>query len=95
MVLALLIALARNQEGFDTATKPTSTLHPSIHSIYYINLDKREDRKQDFLDNFSTDDPRLIRISAHYYPSNGAAGCLMSHITALSRAYNESPGEKF
>ena len=94
LVLVILIAFARRHEGFDTeASKPTSTLHPTIESIYYINLDNREDRKQEFLDNFPTDDPRLIRISAHYYPSNGAVGCLMSHITALSRAYNESPGE--
>jgi len=93
VVLALLIAFARNQEGFDAATKPTSTLHPTIESIYYINLDRREDRKQEFLDNFPADDPRIVRIPAHYYPSNGAVGCLMSHITALSRAYNESPGE--
>jgi len=77
-------------EGFDDR-RPAIDSH--IDSIYYINLNKREDRKKEFLDNFpSVDESRIIRVAAHEYPENGAVGCLMSHVTALSRALDD-PGE--
>ena len=78
-------------EGFDNTRKPLDT---TIDAIYYINLNKRNDRKEQYLDNFNEkDEPRIHRIAAHYYPDNGAVGCLMSHITALNRAYQENLGE--
>ena len=65
-----------------------------IDAIYYINLEKREDRKQEFLDNFSeVDENRIVRVNAHYYPDNGAVGCLMSHINALNVALKDGRGE--
>ena len=68
--------------------------HTNIDAIYYINLNKRDDRNSEFLDNFNeVDESKLIRVPAHYYPENGAVGCLMSHITALNRAYNDNHGE--
>ena len=77
-------------EGFDDR-RPAIDSH--IDSIYYINLNKREDRKKEFLDNFpSVDESRIIRVAAHEYPENGAVGCLMSHVTTLSRALDD-PGE--
>lgn len=79
-----------NREGFDNS-RPS--IFPFIDSIYYINLEKRQDRKNEFLDNFpSVDENRIFRVSAHYYPDNGAVGCLMSHITALNMALNNSVG---
>jgi len=78
-------------EGFDKTRKPLDT---KIDAIYYINLNKRKDRKKEYLDNFNEkDEPRIHRIAAHYYPDNGDVGCLMSHITALNQAYNENLGE--
>jgi GR25 family glycosyltransferase involved in LPS biosynthesis len=75
-------------EGFDDSRAP---IHPSIHTIYYINLQKRKDREEQFLNNFSTkDQQKIIRINGHYYPENGAVGCLMSHISALNRALNDA-----
>ena len=79
------------KEGFDDS-------HPSvskkIDAIYYINLNKRTDRNQEFLDNFNqADDIRIIKVSGHHYPDNGAAGRLMSHITALSKALSDDLGE--
>ena len=77
-------------EGFDDRRPPIDS---HIDSIYYINLNKREDRKKEFLDNFPTvDESRIYRVTGHEYPENGAVGCLMSHVTALSRAL-EDPGE--
>jgi glycosyl transferase family 25 len=87
---SLLFIFSRRVEGFDDSRKPIDS---HIDSIYYINLNKREDRKKEFLDNFpSVDESRIFRVTAHEYPENGAVGCLMSHVTALSRAL-EDPGE--
>jgi len=87
---SLLFIFYRRIEGFDDSRKPIDS---HIDSIYYINLNKREDRKKEFLDNFpSVDESRIFRVTAHEYPENGAVGCLMSHVTALSRAL-EDPGE--
>jgi hypothetical protein len=79
------------KEGFDDSRPP---LNKIIDTIYYINLNKREDRKKEFLDNFPTvDEDRIIRVAGHDYPENGAAGCLMSHVTALNRALEEDNGD--
>jgi len=83
--------ITKKIEGFNDKTAP---LNQTIDVIYYINLNKREDRKNEFLDNFhSVDESRIIHIPAHYYPENGAVGCLMSHITALSRALEDNNGD--
>ena len=75
------------KEGFDDKRNPISS---HIDAIYYINLKKRKDRNQEFLDNFpEVDQSKIHRVKAHYYPENGAVGCLMSHITALSMALND------
>jgi len=80
-----------DKEGF---TDKNDSINQKIDSIYYINLKTRDDRKQQFLDNFpSVDESRIVRIEGHYYPENGAVGCLMSHVTALSRALEENSGE--
>ena len=80
-----------NIETFNN-TRPAIT--QKIDAIYYINLKKREDRNQEFLDNFpSIDESKITRINGHYYPENGAVGCLMSHINALNKALQNNKGE--
>ena len=84
LYLSQRFILSKGVEGFDDGRKPIDS---NIDAIYYINLNKREDRKKEFLDNFpAVDESRIIRVTAHEYPENGAVGCLMSHVTALSRA---------
>lgn len=79
-------------ENFDNSR---SEINKNIKSIYYINLEKREDRKKEFLDNFNPNDKsKIIRIRGHYYPENGAVGCLMSHINALNQALNDNMNNK-
>lgn len=90
LYLSQRVFFSKRVERFDDR-RPAIDSH--IDSIYYINLNKREDRKKEFLDNFpSVDESRIFRVTAHEYPENGAVGCLMSHVTALSRAL-EDPGE--
>ena len=55
----------------------------------YINLEKRNDRKLDFLSNFQdydTESNIIERIDAVDTPENGRIGCLKSHIKALKYA---------
>ena len=90
LYLSQRFIFSRGLEGFDDRRPPMDS---HIDSIYYINLNKRGDRKKEFLDNFpAVDESRIHRVVAHEYPENGAVGCLMSHVTALSRAL-EDPGE--
>jgi len=81
----------REEEPFDNSRE---SLHKNIDAVYYINLSNRKDRQKEFLDNFSEKDAnRIKRIQAHYYPENGAVGCLMSHISALNIAEKDNLGE--
>jgi len=78
-------------ENFDNNRPAISN---KIDAIYYINLEKRSDRKDEFLDNYNeVDETRIVRIKAHYYPENGAVGCLMSHVNALNVALKDKRGE--
>ncbi len=86
LILVLYAFFFSQKEGFDN-NRPSISY---IDAIYYINLEKRKDRNQEFLDNFpEVDQSKIHRVKAHYYPENGAVGCLMSHITALSMALND------
>lgn len=58
-----------------------------VDVIFYINLEKRADRKEHFLQEmkkFCVDESKIIRIDA-IYNKNGALGCTKSHIKALEQ----------
>lgn len=101
LFLLVILLISVFFTGFTGSRFPIETfdnkrpvINKGIDAIYYINLDKREDRKKEFLDNFNQiDENRIVRIQAHYYPENGAVGCLMSHITALNKALEDGVGE--
>jgi len=57
-----------------------------IDVIYYINLDKRIDRNNEFLEEMKKAEipsNKIIRIPAVYKPKQGDLGCSMSHIKTL------------
>jgi GR25 family glycosyltransferase involved in LPS biosynthesis len=57
-----------------------------IDCVYYINLDHRIDRKEQFLEQmkaYDISDSKLHRIPAIYTKGFGALGCAHSHIKAL------------
>jgi GR25 family glycosyltransferase involved in LPS biosynthesis len=59
-----------------------------IEHIFYINLDKREDRKQEIeteLSNYNLSE-QAERIPAILTPGQGILGCTMSHLHALQLA---------
>ena len=61
-------------------------------NIYFINLDKRTDRKDDFLKQFKTvkySKNNIIRVQAIEHNIN-TLGCLSSHIKALKMALKDS-----
>ena len=64
-----------------------------IDVIYYINLDNRQDRKAEFLENMKLANVPLDiieRIPAVYKPKQGDLGCTLSHIFTISK-FLESP----
>ena len=74
-------------ENFDNAR---DKFFEKIDRIYYINLEHRNDRKDEFLSNFSPEDEAKIRrVDAVYTKEKGAIGCLKSHIKALEMAVSE------
>lgn len=57
-----------------------------LDTIYYINLDHREDRNREFLECMSDLDvpvEKIQRISAIYNRDMGILGCVKSHIKAI------------
>ena len=57
---------------------------PKPPHIYYINLDKRQDRNQEFLGEMARMNiVNFTRIPATHMPKQGALGCSLSHIKAL------------
>lgn len=59
-----------------------------IDKIFYINLDKREDRKTEIdneLKNYGLYD-KVERIAAVHTPGQGILGCTMSHLHAIKLA---------
>jgi GR25 family glycosyltransferase involved in LPS biosynthesis len=66
----------------------------NINKIFYINLDKREDRKHEIESELRTYDlfDNAERIQAIETPGQGILGCTMSHLNAIKlakeRCYN-------
>ena len=60
----------------------------NINKIFYINLDKREDRKEEIEAELRTYDLFNIseRIQAIETPGQGILGCTMSHLNAIKLA---------
>ena len=60
----------------------------NIDKIFYINLDKRDDRKAEIETELRLYGLTTLseRISAIYTPSRGILGCTMSHLNAIKLA---------
>uniref|UniRef100_A0A6C0EN05 Glycosyltransferase n=1 Tax=viral metagenome TaxID=1070528 RepID=A0A6C0EN05_9ZZZZ len=60
--------------------------HDSVDVIYYINLDHRDDRRQEILDELhrmDVPDAKIVRIPGHNKPGQGDWGCSLSHVEAV------------
>jgi len=77
-----IIKNATRKEGLD---KPW---HEYVDVIYYINLDSREDRKTEFLEEMrrmQVPDEKVVRISAVSKPGQGDWGCSLSHLFTMEQ----------
>jgi hypothetical protein len=77
-------SFANDSSDSDDSSSPP--LEHDIDVVYYINLDHRTDRKNEFLReieklNFPKD--KIKRISAVYMKDRGHLGCSKSHILAM------------
>ena len=62
--------------------------HEYVDAIYYINLDSREDRKTEFLEEMKkmgVPDEKVVRISAVNKPGQGDWGCSLSHLFTIQQ----------
>ena len=62
--------------------------HEYVDVIYFINLDSREDRKTEFLEEMrrmQVPDEKIVRISAVNKPGQGDWGCSLSHVVTISQ----------
>lgn len=55
-------------------------------AVYYINLEKRKDRKDKIIDTLLKLELKAKREQGFYIPKNGYAGCSLSHLSILSKA---------
>lgn len=83
----------------NTSNTSSNTSHPKITKenmaspsnidvVYYVNLDKRTDRKAELLGELAKIDypeDRIERISAVYDKDRGHLGCSKSHIQAIEK----------
>lgn len=90
-ILILFYVATPKKEGF--TKNNAKTLDEAIDVIYYINLDHRTDRREQFLEEMKLlqiPETKLVRISAVYEKSRGDLGCSKSHIKTL-QLFLESP----
>jgi GR25 family glycosyltransferase involved in LPS biosynthesis len=90
IVLVIVIAIFLGFRYFKSTLFDGFDLDHPINTqnivIYYINLDHREDRKQQFLEQMEKagiDPNKITRISAVYKKKEGDIGCSMSHVKTM------------
>ena len=67
--------------------------HEYVDVIYYINLDSREDRKTEFLDEMKrmrVPSEKIVRIPAVNKPGQGDWGCSLSHLITIQQFVDSS-----
>jgi len=57
-----------------------------MHHVFYINLDKRQDRREQIESELAKYNIKAERIQAIHTPEQGILGCTMSHLLALKMA---------
>ena len=84
LIISILILILSNQiDMFD------NKWNNMIDGIVYINLEKREDRKNlilEELNKLEVDINKVNKVAGIYIPKNGHKGCVQSHILALNIA---------
>lgn len=84
-MVAVCIRHGVQREHFRSAEGPDAAFG-MIDVAYYINLDRRSDRKAEFLDGMRAvgfPEAKLVRVAAVDMPGRGDLGCSRSHIKAL------------
>ena len=64
----------------------SSSWYNYVDVIYYINLDHRQDRRKEFLEEMErmgVPSNKIIRVPAIYKPQQGDWGCSLSHVNTI------------
>jgi glycosyl transferase family 25 len=86
LITVLIKNIKKNKEAF--ATDLSNDLSSKIDIVYYINLDKRTDRKEEIigeLNKLNLKSEQIERVPGVYIEDFGALGCSYSHIECLKR----------
>jgi Glycosyltransferase family 25 (LPS biosynthesis protein) len=75
---------------FEAFSQPsyTKSWYEYIDVIYYINLDHRKDRQEEFLgemEKMGVPSEKVVRIPAIYKPGQGDLGCSLSHLSTIQK----------
>ena len=80
---------AKQTEGMKSENvKKEKQWHEYVDAIYYINLDNREDRKTEFLEEMrrmGVPTEKITRIQAVHKPGKGDWGCSLSHLITIQQ----------
>jgi hypothetical protein len=86
-ILSLALYYLRDVESFSQGPHDKkANIEPYVDVIYYINLDHRTDRNEEFLkemDKLQFPREKIIRISGVYLKDRGHLGCSKSHILVM------------
>jgi len=88
IILTLSVAVAYYVTMSSSKEAMSSMPRMNVDVVYYINLDRREDRKKQFLEEMKKihyPSSRIHRISGIYKPQQGDVGCTLSHIETLTQ----------
>jgi glycosyl transferase family 25 len=94
IILVLACALLLVLQPYNLVSKSYYTPPKMFDAIYYINLEHRKDRRNEIEGELVKLNWLSLstRIEANYKPTNGALGCLLSHISALQTFLHDPRG---
>lgn len=81
-------ATNKTSENLEKMTNSTTTMVDYVDVVYYINLDNRKDRNDEFLaemEKVGFPKEKIVRISAVLKKERGHLGCSLSHIETLTK----------
>ena len=86
VILIIILLFCKLNQNYDDFK---NNWYEKIDGIVYINLEKRDDRKQLLLQELKkieVNSDQINKVSGVYIPKNGHKGCVQSHIIALNIA---------
>ena len=95
ILFGLIVYLLKNKPNIKQPL--TLNLSDKIGMVYYINLDKREDRKKEVIEEINKlelNENQIERVPGVLKEGFGELGCALSHIECLKKFINSNKENK-